>query len=51
VSLLSLVGTSRVYLGHHWFTDVIASYLLGTTWLVGLTGIYRKVKLRAMNRG
>jgi undecaprenyl-diphosphatase len=50
VSLLSLVGTSRVYLGHHWFTDVVASYLLGTTWLVGLTGIYRKVKLRASSR-
>jgi membrane-associated phospholipid phosphatase len=50
VSLLSLVGPSRVYLGHHWFTDVVASYLLGTTWLVGLTGLYRKVKLRTMKR-
>jgi undecaprenyl-diphosphatase len=51
VSLLSLVGMSRVYLGHHWFTDVVASYLLGTTWLVGLTSVYRRVKLWALRNG
>lgn len=44
LSMLSLVGISRVYLGHHWFTDVIASYLLGTTYLVFLTSLYRRVK-------
>jgi membrane-associated phospholipid phosphatase len=43
-SLLVLVGPSRIYLGHHWFTDVAASYLLGTTWLVGLTALYRRTK-------
>src|SRR5699024_10509096 len=43
-SLLALVGPSRVYLGHHWFTDVTASYLLGFTWLIGLTSLYRRVK-------
>ena len=43
-SMLALVGTSRVYLGHHWFTDVVASYLLGTTWLLGLTALYRRAK-------
>ena len=43
-SLLALVGPSRIYLGHHWFTDVAASYLLGTTWLVGLTALYRRAK-------
>jgi membrane-associated phospholipid phosphatase len=44
LSLLSLVGMSRVYLGHHWFTDVLASYLLGTTYLIALTELYRRVK-------
>lgn len=44
IAMLSLVGASRVYLGHHWFTDVVASYLLGTTYLVTLTAAYRKVK-------
>ncbi len=43
-SLLALVGPSRVYLGHHWFTDVTASYLLGFSWLMALTSIYRRVK-------
>jgi membrane-associated phospholipid phosphatase len=42
--LVALVGTSRVYLGHHWFSDTMASYLLGTTYLVGLTSVYRRVK-------
>jgi membrane-associated phospholipid phosphatase len=44
VSMLALVGPSRVYLGHHWFTDVLASYLLGSTYLIGLTSLYRRIK-------
>lgn len=43
-SLLALVGPSRVYLGHHWFTDVTASYLLGLSWLISVTSLYRRVK-------
>jgi len=27
------IGLSRVYLGHHWFTDVVAAWLLGAAWL------------------
>jgi len=45
LSLLALVGPSRIYLGHHWLTDVMASYTLGTTYLIFLTGIYRKVRM------
>jgi undecaprenyl-diphosphatase len=42
--LIALVGPSRIYLGHHWFSDVIASYLLGTSYLLALTSVYRRLK-------
>lgn len=48
--MLSLVGLSRIYLGHHWFTDVVASYLLGTTYLLGLISLYRRIKRWSLGR-
>lgn len=45
-TLLMMVGPSRVYLGHHWFTDVMASYCLGTAYLIGLSGLYRRIRIR-----
>ena len=44
VMLLALVGPSRIHQGHHWPTDVAASYLLGTSYLIVLIGLYRRVK-------
>jgi membrane-associated phospholipid phosphatase len=44
--LVALVGPSRIQKGHHWPTDVTASYLLGTSYLVGVVGVYRRLKAR-----
>jgi undecaprenyl-diphosphatase len=46
VGLVASVGPSRVYMGHHWFTDVTASYMLGLSYLLGLTRLYRRLKAR-----
>lgn len=48
VGLVALVGPSRIQQGHHWPTDVTASYLLGTSYLVGVATIYRRLKARSV---
>ena len=44
LALVALVGPSRIHQGHHWPTDVTASYLLGTSYLVALVAGYRRAK-------
>jgi undecaprenyl-diphosphatase len=51
LGLIGLVGPSRIYQGHHWPTDVVASYLLGLSYLIGLMAIYRRVRGRTSSAG
>ena len=32
--IVALIGSSRIYLGAHWFTDVVGGYILGVAWLI-----------------
>lgn len=40
-ALISLIAPSRLYLGHHWFSDTLGSYLLGCVWLSLMITLYR----------
>jgi membrane-associated phospholipid phosphatase len=44
--LVALVGISRIYLGQHWASDVLGSYLLGSLTLVAIIELYLWGKTR-----
>lgn len=44
--LVALIGVSRIYLGEHWASDVLGSYLLGSLTLVASIQLYRWGKTR-----
>jgi membrane-associated phospholipid phosphatase len=43
VGLIALVGPSRIQQGHHWPTDVAASYLLGAAYLLALIELHARL--------
>jgi undecaprenyl-diphosphatase len=46
LTLIFLIGPSRIYLGEHWVSDVIGSYIIGTFWLIILILLYQLVLYR-----
>lgn len=46
LGLIILVGISRIYLGSHWFSDVLAAYLIGSVWFYTVILIYRRIEVK-----
>ncbi|MCW2720574.1 phosphatase PAP2 family protein [Pseudonocardia sp.] len=42
------VGATRVYLGVHWFSDVIAGWLVGAAWLAVCVVVWKRWSARAV---
>lgn len=47
--LILLSGVSRIYLGFHWFSDVMGAYLLGLLWLLVIVKIFKHARLHSQH--
>jgi len=43
-ALIVLIGPSRIFLGAHWASDVLGSYIIGAIWLFVLIVAYRGIR-------
>lgn len=46
-ALIVLIGPSRIFLGAHWASDVLGSYIIGTIWLFVLVLAYQEALERS----
>jgi undecaprenyl-diphosphatase len=51
IGLAVLVGISRIYLGYHYFTDVIGGFLAGISWVLISVAAFRAPPLARFWRG
>jgi undecaprenyl-diphosphatase len=44
------VGLTRIYLGAHWFSDVLAGWLVGAAWLALCVALRSRYRARSASR-
>jgi membrane-associated phospholipid phosphatase len=49
--MIILIGISRIYKGSHWFSDTLASYLIGSIWLYLMVLLLRKITVQLKSNG